>query len=256
MKVFVGIDDTDMPGTRGTNQIAKQIAAELPAGWFCELIVRHQLLFDPRVPYTSRNGSASLTLTSEQAVARGSTAPVRELSAVNSSGDSRLAAVAETCRRVLRENFVEGSDPGLCMTAEVPAEIIRFGQACQQDLVQRADAEALARTHGVHLEGLGGTCGGVIGALAAVGLAIEGNDGRVVHLGSCDTELSGLHPAESIISRGVQIREMETGDQVTAGMVDVGKKLRPNRRAGATVLFVRRNGSGTSDPHFRALKLH
>ncbi|MCA9117894.1 MAG: hypothetical protein KDA79_22640, partial [Planctomycetaceae bacterium] len=162
--VYVGIDDTDMPDTRGTNQLAKQIAAELAADWHCELIVRHQLLDDPRVPYTSQNGSASLLF-------RRNHLPGPESSSTgeNGSGQER-DALKETCRRILRECFVEGSDPGLCVTVQVPPEITSFGLRCQQELVHRQEAEDLAMQHGIYLEGLGGTCGGMIGALAAVGL--------------------------------------------------------------------------------------
>ncbi len=60
--IFVGIDDTDTLGTPGTNQLARALVRRLAASYRPVRIVRHQLLFDPRVPYTSKNGSASLVL--------------------------------------------------------------------------------------------------------------------------------------------------------------------------------------------------
>src|SRR5437870_2586916 len=57
--IYVGIDDTDTLDTPGTNQLARALAAQIASTHECLLIVRHQLLDDPRVPYTSKNGSAS-----------------------------------------------------------------------------------------------------------------------------------------------------------------------------------------------------
>ena len=51
--IHVGIDDTDTLDTPGTNQLARRLAAALPAGFAFVVALRHQLLFDPRVPYTS-----------------------------------------------------------------------------------------------------------------------------------------------------------------------------------------------------------
>ena len=58
MIITVGLDDTDILDSPGTNQIAKAIVEDLTDRFECVLILRHQLLNDPRVPYTSKNGSA------------------------------------------------------------------------------------------------------------------------------------------------------------------------------------------------------
>ena len=60
--IYVGLDDTDTLDSPGTNQIAKAIVRDLADRFECVLILRHQLLDDPRVPYTSKNGSASVLL--------------------------------------------------------------------------------------------------------------------------------------------------------------------------------------------------
>ena len=52
----------------------------------------------------------------------------------------------------------------------IPQAIIDHGRACQRRLVSQAEARQLAASHGIYLEGLGGTQDGVIGALAAIGL--------------------------------------------------------------------------------------
>ena len=60
--IYLGIDDTDTLETAGTNQLAREIVNRLSDRLRCVSIVRHQLFFDPRVPYTSKNGSASICL--------------------------------------------------------------------------------------------------------------------------------------------------------------------------------------------------
>lgn len=233
--IFVGLDDTDVAGSPGTNQLARAIVGELGGDWRCERIVRHQLLEDPRVPCTSKNGSASIAL--------------------QAGGQASTAALIDVSRRVMRGWFVEGSDPGLCVATLVPRRVVDFGRRCQNELVSQQDALDLAQEARLHLEGLGGTNGGVIGALAAVGLAATGDDGRIVQVGSRPDDLSGVQPVPLLRRRGVAIRDPIAREEILEGTVDVGKKLRPNLRGGAAVLFVRPHPvpDGTAD--YRALKL-
>ncbi len=219
--VYVGIDDTDVEGSPGTNQLARALLRRPAVRSARAVVVRHQLLFDPRVPYTSKNGSASLILTDPAA------ASLEELAA-----DARIR---------MREWYVEGSDPGLCVAASVPAEVTAFGERCQRELIDPQTARDLAARHQIHLEGLGGTEQGVIGALAAVGLAAGGHDGRVVHLNDWPwpDPFAGVQSVEAIAARGVDaILPVYGGDAVTSGLVDVGKHLRPARRGGRVVLLV------------------
>jgi hypothetical protein len=78
----------------------------------------------------------------------------------------------------------------------------------------------------------------VIGALAAVGLAAGGNDGRVVHIGPWPDDLSGPQELARLAERGVEVRRLDTQQPIASGLVDVGKHLRPNYRQGQIVLFV------------------
>jgi hypothetical protein len=232
--IFVGIDDTDTLDTPGTNQLARRIAGRLPRGYRCRRALRHQLFFDPRVPYTSHNGSASLLV----------------------DGDAGGVDVVIDClRREMRAWFVPGSDPGLCVALDVPEEVRRFGRSCQHEVVAQGAARALADRHGLHLEGLGGSNDGVIGALAAVGLLAEGQDGRVIHLEGWQwpDDFTGVQPVHAIRERGVEeVRMAESGATVTDGLVDVGRHLRPNIRDGRVVLFVDPAADGAG---WRARKL-
>lgn len=217
--IIIGIDDTDTIDSPGTNQLAKAIVQKVADEWRCVRIVRHQLLDDPRVHYTSQNGSASISLEPRN----------------GASMDSLL----QTCRNTMLEWYVPGSDPGLCIVAEVPPAITDFGQRCKAQLVSRQDARDMAAQHGVHLEGLGGTEGGMIGALAAVGLAATEDDGRIVQLGEWPDDLSGLQPSELIRARDIDVVEVDTERPIQNAIVDVGKHLRPNLRNGRNVVFVR-----------------
>lgn len=216
--IYVGIDDTDTLETPGTNQLARALAADVAADFRCRLIVRHQLLSDPRVPCTSKNGSASLLFEPRSA-----------------PGAAELVA---RLRQGMKERFIAGSDPGLCVTAVVPEAVQAFGKRCQREFVRQAEARRLASDCGVYLEGLGGTEDGVIGALAAVGLVAGQNDGRVVHIGQWPDDLTGPHRLETLRERGVEVRQLDGGESVAEGRVDVGKHLRPNLRGGRIVLFV------------------
>ena len=229
--IYVGIDDTDILGSPGTNKLARLLLGRLAPEYESVLAIRHQLLFDRRIPYTSKNSSASLLL--------------------RSASNGSLPALASRIRRVMQDWFVAGSDPGLCIAAHVPREITAFGRRCQQDVVSQQEARGLAARHEIHLEGLGGSEDGVIGALAAAGLAASGEDGRVVGLGAWPDDLAGPQDIALLRQRGVaEVRCLDTDRPVTSGIVDVGKRLRPNYRAGRVVLFVRAapDGAGQSAP--------
>jgi hypothetical protein len=125
----------------------------------------------------------------------------------------------------------------------VPPAAIEWGRRCRREVVDAAEARAIARACGIHLEGLGGTEGGVIGALAAVGLAATGDHGRVIQDERWTGEVAGEATVDAIRARGVDaILEEAGGAEVRRGVVDAGKKLRPNRRGGRTVLLVERAG--------------
>lgn len=218
MKLWVGIDDTDVLGSPGTNHMARAIIAALAKRARCPLLLRHQLFPDPRVPMTSKNGCASL-----------------QLQVVDPS--LTLDQVAATARAVLRDRFVVGSDPGLCVAATVPSSVQEFGRRCQTQLCHQAAARQLAQAEGIYLEGLGGTEDGVIGALAAVGLAATQDDGRVVVQGD-HPEWEGVAKVQALNERGIRVVELGACRDIVEGDVDLGGKLRPNVVGGEIVLWV------------------
>ena len=231
--IRIGIDDTDIIGSPGTNQLARAIVRDLTERADLIRITRHQLLDDPRVPYTSQNGSASILLTPK--------------------GLLSLEEVVATCRIRMLDWYIKGSDPGLCVTDRVPPEIIEWGLRCKTILVTKEMALNLATSWGIHLEGLGGTNGGVIGALAAIGLAETGNDGRLVNWQLWPDDLSEEVSVEKITLRQIDVVIRETGQHLTNGTVHVGKHLRPNFVNGRATLWVEYDHHG--DNLWKALKL-
>jgi hypothetical protein len=240
--IFIGIDDTDMPDTPGTNKLAFHLAEQLAPRYETRWIVRHQLLEDPRVPCTNKNGCVSMQL-----APRTATPP--------------NALIAE-----LRETIVAwspaGSDPGLCVAASPPASVLRWGRAAQAELLHMEAALRLAAEEGLHLEPLGGTGGGVIGALAAVGLLATWNSGRVVFCGNFLAGASdqiGVHPAADVYAWGVDdILSIDDHSRIANGTIDLGKRLRPNLRNGRVVLYVAPNtgaNTGNSDATWLAQRI-
>lgn len=226
--LYIGLDDTDSLTSRGTGHLARRIGAAIADQHFLQGVTRHQLLFDPRVPYTAKNSCAAILL--------------------ETNGKHAHETVIRRVRSLMREHFVPGSDPGLCVAKHVPSAIIAFGRRVQEELVTQEEARSLAAFHGVELVGLGGTEDGVIGALAAVGLAASGDDGRYVMVGS-SRQLKGLYPASSLSKVGIsEVRTLD-GRRVTTGLIHTDK-LRPARRGAQPVLFVE-----WAEGYWRPLKL-
>jgi hypothetical protein len=161
MRLLIGIDDTDVLGAPiGTGCLARMLEKKLPDKVKLWGVIRHQLLVDPRIPYTSHNSPACIALDLDD----------RDI-------------IPQIVRRAIdhiEELASPGSDPGLCITfADTGlSDVVSFGLACTQDLMTQAQARDIAAQAGIYLAGLGGTEDGVIGALAAVGLTAYGWSGR------------------------------------------------------------------------------
>ncbi|WP_062541763.1 hypothetical protein, partial [Mycobacterium celatum] len=169
--LLIGIDDTDDLWSPGTGRRARALLRELaaaglgsPAG-----ATRHQLLVDDRIPYTSHNSSACLAWRS-----------------VDGNPDAVAARVIELAGKLLEQVCPPDADPGLAVAIpgrlHDPAALIQFGRRAKREVLCANDARELATMLGVHLSGHGGTEGGVLGALAAVGLHLSGNDGLFITL--------------------------------------------------------------------------
>ncbi len=221
--IYIGLDDTDNSSSRGTGRLARAIAASLSDRFKVRGVTRHQFLVDPRVPYTSHNSSAVIHLQDES--------------------QADLTALADEVQALMLADFQEGSDPGLCVARQVTPEMIEFGQRVKVEVVRQSDARRIAEQSVCILRGLGGTEDGVIGALAGVGLAATGNDGRFVLVGR-SRELQGVQPLQAILECGItQVRTVD-GQVLESGLVDTEGKLRPAFRGNQPVLVVKRQEGG------------
>lgn len=227
MQYFIGIDDTDNLESRGTGHLARAMAKTLENDFHVHGVTRHQLLEDKRVPMTAKNSSAAIIF----------------------EGDKHpLSEIADFARKFLMDDFQPGSDPGLCVASEVPAEIIAYGKRARREFIYQQEPRDLAAAHGIILEGLGGSQDGVIGALAAVGLAASGEDGRYVQVGSI-RDLAGMQSISAVLASGIASVQTLDGHAVSDGLVQTDK-MRPARRNGQPILFVQRE-----EDHWLPLKL-
>ncbi len=166
-RLVVCIDDTDdLSKEVSTGAVAEALANNVALfGGKVELdVTRHQLLLDPRVPYTSHNSAMAF---------------------VAQFPPSKVDDYRREARVIVQVMRAKSSDPGLCMgvvpTADDPwlPELYAYGRKAQCDYIPQEEAFALAdRIPWLELEGLGGTNDGVVGALAGAALRLEGEDGR------------------------------------------------------------------------------
>ncbi len=225
--IWIGIDDTDTKDSRGTGHLARLIADHLGKQYSVNGVTRHQLLVDPRIPYTAKNSCAAIHL---------------------AETDINPENLSAQIIPLMRENYEEGSDPGLAVAEWISPEIQKFGQRAQREVITREEANSNAVEHGIVLKGLDGTEDGIIGALAAVGLAGQGSDGRYVMVGTV-RNLSGLTGTAEILAAGVQSIQTLQGEIVHDGFV-LAEKLRPARRDNQAILFVEKE-----DDYWMPLKL-
>jgi hypothetical protein len=220
MRYLIGIDDTDNLETRGTGHRVRQLAQFLDGLAAPLCITRHQLLVAPEIPYTSHNSSACLVVDAD---------PQNE------------AKIWAASREFLLRESAPGSDAGLCLADwDCVTPCMRaFGTRAKQVVLTKLEAEQTAVQDCIRLEGLTGTGGGIIGALAAIGLHHAGNDGRFLWLPGL-RDLAGQYPVFEICARG-HIDSVQTlaGEHLSPQtLVDVGEWVRPILRSGQAALFV------------------
>lgn len=220
MQYLIGIDDTDNLESRGTGHRARQLADWLGQNNLCvpSGITRHQLLVDPQIPYTSHNSSACIAIET------------------NNPDD-----VWEAAREFLLRESAIGSDAGLCLAAwdAVNGSVTSFAARAKLVVLTMPEAEQTASIAEIRLEGLTGTHGGIIGALAAVGLNRSGNDGRFLWLPGL-RELKGEYPVFEICGKGHidRVCTLSNVDLHNKTVVDVGEWIRPVLREGKSTLYV------------------
>lgn len=165
-RVLLGFDDTDVLGAPiGTGRLVRMFEDKLPASARLWGVLRHQLLVDDAIPYTSHNSPA--------------------IAVVDVPDRGHLPDLIARAAAHIHEFASPGSDPGLCaaFAEDDLSALIAFGRACTHRLASQDEARAAAAQCGAHLSGHGGTNDGIIGAAAAVGLTAWGWSGRFLEYG-------------------------------------------------------------------------
>ena len=221
IRAYIDFDDTDDHGSDfGTGKVARAFELFLPKGYHIWGVIRQQLLFDERIPYTSHNSSACVVVEYYDQSLR----------------DSLIAKAVEHIER----ESAEGSDPGLCVACENDAALAgltSFGFQCTTTVVTQR--EALQAAAGVHISGHGGSNDGIIGAAAAVGLTASGWSGRFI-------EMSGLRNFPEAVSiaeierHGIRVMPLDRDATIPLpdDVVDTKGWLRPRLWGGKPVLPV------------------
>ena len=223
MRYLIGIDDTDNLESRGTGHRVRQLGDWLAGNNLAQPlgITRHQLLVDPRIPYTSHNSSACLSIETEHA-----------------------DDVWEASREFLLRESAPGSDAGLTLAQWdlINAQVMDFAKRAKLEVLTMLEAEQTASQSQMRCEGLTGTHGGIIGAVSAIGLHRAGNDGRFLWLPGL-RDLKGKYQVGEICSLGHvdRICTLNDFELQSALIVDVGEWIRPILRDGKATLYVEEN---------------
>lgn len=227
MRVYLGFDDTDVVGAeRGTGKFARWFVDKLPGGVSLYGVVRQQLPVLEGIPYTSQNSSACLIIDDVQ--------------------PENVQELIDRGAEHIREHFIEGSDPGLCVVTAGESsmeDLVQFGRLASTRIVSQQ--AAMKAVNGFHLSGHGGTNDGIIGAAAGVGLTISGWSGRFI-------EYSGLRDFETKVrvseleARNIRVLSVERNALVPGpdDIVDTRNWLRPRLWASEAVLPVESCGHG------------
>ena len=216
--IYIGLDDTDTKESRGTGNLARQVAAAIATNHEVFGVTRHQLFVHPDIPFTSHNSCAVIHVE----------APEYEMD-----------NLFNTAKSVMLSDFIVGSDPGLAIAAQrqIAPSLVAFGQDAKTVVVTQERAREVAGNCGVRFEGLGGTNGGVIGAIAGVALASLQSDGRFLLKGR-NRDLTGECSVADILGAGVDEVCTLQGKKLSSGLVTIPKRATPSFVQGKAVLFV------------------
>ncbi len=225
MPVYLSIDDTDTLESIGTGRLAREIAENLGETYPVICVTRHQFFLHSDIPYTSHNSGAVIHLA--------------DIPSHN------LPLLFEKVKHLMKERFVEGSDPGIALAGsdQVTPAMVAFGVDAKYHVVTQERARTIAHHAGILLEGLGGTEGGVIGALGGIGLAASGSDGRYLQIGSI-RDMRGDQTAEELLKRGIDQIVTTDGKAITEGLIVIPKFPQPARILGKAVLLVQEMETG------------
>lgn len=231
LRLLVGVDDTDNLESRGTGFRARQMARGLADDGLANIrgISRHQLFVHPDIPYTSHNSALCIDM---------------------DWLGGPLSDLADYCRYDLETHSAPGSDAAFCIAEfdKVGQDVQDYGKSAKSVVLNKAIARDQASKAGFHLEGVTGDHGGIIGALACVGLRKSGHDGRFVWVKGVRDLKSVTTVAHLLNETGIDLLHADTGNTFKAAdRVDVSPWPRPVLLNHKAVLLVEKMGETNAD---------
>jgi tRNA(Ile2) C34 agmatinyltransferase TiaS len=227
MTIYLGIDDTNADGTPGTGKIARAAAAALARDFPVLGVTRHQLYRHDDIPATTHNAALCVHL--------------------EGNGNAASGQVFAYAKEFVSRSAASGSNPGICVASDgqIIPEVAAFAEDAKACVLSLNEARTVARRAGLLVDGFG-TMRGIIGAVAAVGLAASGNDGRYVQKGTL-RDLSGSCPVGALLAAGVDEVRSTAGTVITDGTVTFDEFPKPSVEGGRAVLYVEPDGEGYRD---------
>ncbi len=229
MFFLLGIDDTDSP-TGGdafstlpdTAAMALTLGLKLESMGLARLlnISCHQLFQNSMVPYTTSNTAACLFLDTDA---------------------QKIREIDMTARLILRGQSSPTANPGYALAAwnQIAHEVVSWSKSAKIAPVQRMDAIKLARQSGIMTAGISGSGSGVIGALSAVGLRYDGNDGFIYWMPGLD-KLHGIC-TQIEINQFIHFESIESEHHKRPALDDrifLSEKVKPILKEGRIVLQI------------------
>ena len=230
MNILICIDDTDNLESKGTGHLAEILRHDIEKLYNGKTsrITRHQLYVCDEIPYTSHNSAMCF---------------IAEMDPVY------LNEMIDYAGKMLTQKSADGSDPGLCVAVTdsiyYKDELIRYGIDATKKVLTKADAIALADRMKIHLSEHGGTGGGIIGALAGIGLRLSGNNGRFK--GWIDVEESRRNMTVNDIISNFDIDEVRSAEGILPDpedMIILGSRIKTVLLGEKSVLLVKKKSSG------------
>jgi hypothetical protein len=221
MTIYVGIDDTGNSESVGTGKFARIIADEISKKYPVYGVTRHQFYVHPDIHFSLHNFCAVIHVDIDE--------------------EESVDDIFEMIKEIMQDNFNESSNPGLAVAHEsrISPAIVAYGKDAKDKVLTQERARNLARNSGIRLECFGETENGIIGAMAGIGLAFTGNDGRFLQMGKI-RKLKGPQPVEKLIDAGIDGIFTRDGCSITNGRVinEGDKPVKPCFINGKVILFV------------------
>lgn len=226
MYFLLGIDDTDSPSTgeatHNTAKLALTLGQKLESLALARLlnISCHQLIQHASIQFTSSNTACCLLLDSDT---------------------QKLREIDLTTRLTLRSESSANANPGYALAPwnQFDPEVVAWGKTAKTASLDRMDTITLARRSGIAIAGIAGSGAGVIGALAAVGLRYDGNDGYITWMPGLD-KLSGIR-TQVEINQYIHLESIENEHHKRPALDDrihFMDNVRPVLKNGRIILLV------------------